>query len=84
MLQTVKPNTSTNKEQLLAALVASLKMLLVALALIIVVVALFSKAIVGLGMVALQACNLLLAAAISFVASAPAVQEFASFLAMPQ
>jgi hypothetical protein len=76
--------SQTDGKQLLAALISSLKMFLVALALVVIVVSLLVKSLVGLGMVALQALNLLLTAAIAFVASVPEVSSFACFLATVQ
>ena len=72
--------SQTDGKQLLAALISSLKMFLVALALVVIVMSLLVKSLVGLGMVALQGLNLLLTAAIAFVASVPEVSSFASFL----
>ena len=72
--------SQTDGKQLLAALISSLKMFLVALALVVIVMSLLIKSLVGLGMVALQGLNLLLTAAIAFVASVPEVSSFASFL----
>jgi hypothetical protein len=46
----------------------------------VIVVSLLVKSLVGLGMVALQGLNLLLTAAIAFVASVPEVSSFARFL----
>jgi hypothetical protein len=83
MLKTSNPSTaSTNTEQLLLGLVASLKMLLVALALVIVIIALFAKSLLSFAVVLLTSCNLFATWMISLVASAPEVQSFAaSFLA---
>lgn len=72
--------SQTDGKQLLAALISSLKMFLVALALVVVVVALLVKSFVGFGMVVLQGLNVLLTAAIAFVASVPEVSSFARFL----
>jgi hypothetical protein len=72
--------SQTDGKQLLAALISSLKMFLVALAFFVIVVALLVKSLVGFGMVALQGLNLLLTAAIAFVASVLEVSELASFL----
>jgi hypothetical protein len=72
--------SQTDGKQLLAALISSAKMFLVALALVVVVVALLVKSFVGFGMVVLQGLNLLLTAAIAFVASVPEVSSFARFL----
>jgi hypothetical protein len=49
---------ASNKEQLLGALIASTKMLLVALSLVVLFFVLFLKAIVGFVMVALSALNM--------------------------
>jgi hypothetical protein len=75
------PSQTDSKEQLLAALTSSMKMLLVSLAFVVIVVSLLVKSLVGFGMVALQALNLLLSFTIAFVASAPEVSSFARFLA---
>jgi len=72
--------SQTDGKQLLAALISSLKMFLVALALVVIVVSLLVKSLVGFGMVILQGLNLGLSAAIAFVASVPEVSSFASFL----
>ena len=72
--------SQTDGKQLLAALISSLKMFLVALAFVVIVMSLLVKSLVGLGMVALQGLNVLLTAAIAFVASVPEVSSFASFL----
>ncbi len=56
--------SQTDGKQLLAALISSLKLFLVALALVVIVVALLVKSLVGFGMVALQGLNVLLTAAI--------------------
>jgi hypothetical protein len=80
MLQTVNPKTSTNKEQLLAALVASLKMLLISLALI-VVVTLFVKSLLSFAVVVLTAGNLFASWIIDLVVTAPDMREFCHFLA---
>ena len=72
--------SQTDGKQLLVALISSLKMFLVALALVVIVMSLLVKSLVGLSMVALQGLNLLLTAAIAFVASVPEVSSFASFL----
>jgi hypothetical protein len=76
--------TQTDGKQLLAALISSLKMFLVALALVVIVVSLLVKSLVGLGMVALQALNMLLTAAIAFVVSVSEVRSLVSFLATVQ
>jgi hypothetical protein len=76
--------SQTDGKQLLAALISSLKMFLVALALVVIVVSLLVKSLVGLGMVALQGLNVLLTAAIAFVASVPEVSSFVRFLATVQ
>ena len=76
--------SQTDGKQLLAALVSSLKMFLVALALVVIVMSLLVKSLVGLGMVALQALNMLLTAAIAFVASVSEVRSLVSFLATVQ
>ena len=73
--------SQTDGKQLLAALISSLKMFLVALALVVIVVSLLVKSLVGLGMVALQGLNMLLSFAIAFVGSVPEVSSFARFLA---
>jgi hypothetical protein len=49
---------ASNKEQLLVALVASTKMLLVALSLVVLFFVLFVKSIIGFVMVALSALNM--------------------------
>ncbi|HYU74183.1 MAG TPA: hypothetical protein VEL31_16040 [Ktedonobacteraceae bacterium] len=72
--------TISNKEQLLAGLVASLKMLLVALSLVVLFFVLVIKAIVGLVMVALTALNMVAEWGIGQVASVEEVKQFASFL----
>ncbi len=71
---------ASNKEQLLQGLVASLKMLLVALSLVVLFFVLFVKAIVGLVMVALLALNMVAEWGIGQVASVEEVRDFASFL----
>jgi hypothetical protein len=71
---------ASNKEQLLAGLVASLKMLLVAISLVVLFFVLFIKAIVGLVMVALTALNMVAEWGIGQVASVEEVKLFASFL----
>ena len=76
--------SQTDVKQLLAALISSLKMFLVALAFVVIVVSLLVKSLVGLGMVALQGLNLLLTAAIAFVVSVPEVSSLVSFLATVQ
>lgn len=77
----LKPTTNiTDKEQLLAALIASLKLFFVALSFIVLFAVLFIKALVGLGMVLLQAGNLFLGYLIHLVASVDEVQSFAHFL----
>ena len=81
MMRTPSP---TDKEQLLAALISSLKMFLVALAFVVIVMSLLVKSLVGLGMVALQGLNMLLTAAIAFVASVSEVRSLVSFLATVQ
>jgi hypothetical protein len=79
------PSTTANTEQLLLGLVASLKMLLVSLALIVVIVALFTKSLLSFAVVVLTACNLFATWSIGLVASVPEVQSFAtSFLATAQ
>ncbi len=72
--------SNSNKEQLLAGLVASLKLLLVALSCVVLFFVLFVKAIVGLLMVALSAINMVAEWGIGQVASVEEVKQFASFL----
>jgi hypothetical protein len=76
------PPAISNKEQLLAGLIASTKMLLVALSLVVLFFVLFVKAIVGFAMVALAALNMAAEWSIGLVASVQEVQEFCSFLAV--
>jgi hypothetical protein len=73
---------ASNKEQLLAELIASTKMLLVALSFVVLFFVLFLKAIVGFAMVALAALNMLAEWIVGLVASVQEVQEFCSFLAV--
>ncbi len=73
---------ASNKEQLLAGLIASTKMLLVALSLVVLFFVLLVKAIVGFAMVALAALNMLAEWIVGLVASVQEVQEFCSFLAV--
>lgn len=75
------PQSIDNKEQLLLGLVASTKMLLVALSLVVLFVVLFAKSIISFAMVALAALNMLCEYVIRLVASVEEVKEFASFLA---
>jgi len=79
MIKKTSP-TISNKEQLLLGLVASLKLLLVALALVVLFFVLVVKAIVGLVMVALSALNMVAEWGIGQVASVEEVKSFASFL----
>ncbi len=72
---------TTSKEQLLTALVSSLKMLLVSFSFLILFVILFVKAMVSLVMVLLQASNLFLGYLIGLIASVEEVRAFAIFLA---
>ncbi len=72
--------SNSNKEQLLAGLVASTKLLLVALSLVVLFFVLVVKAIVGFGMVALSALNMVAEWGIRQVASVEEVKQFASFL----
>jgi hypothetical protein len=82
MLKQTTPPLLDNREQLLSGLMASVKMLLVSLALIVVIVALFTKSLLSLAVVLLTACNLFATWLVSLVASVPEVQSFAaSFLA---
>ena len=76
--------SQTDSKQLLAALISSLKMFLVALAFVVIVMSLLVKSLVGLGMVALQGLNVLLTAAIAFVVSVSEVRSLVSFLATVQ
>ena len=76
--------SQTDGKQLLAALISSLKMFLVALAFVVIVMSLLVKSLVGLGMVALQALNMLLTATIASVASVSEVRSLVSFLATVQ
>lgn len=78
---TTPPLTVGNTEQLLLGLVASLKLLLVALAFVVLFVVLFLKSIIGFGMVLLAALNMAFDWLVSFVASVQEVSDFASFLA---
>jgi hypothetical protein len=72
--------TISNKEQLLAGLIASTKLLLVALSLVVLFFVLFVKAIVGFMMVALSALTMVAEWGIGQVASVEEVRDFASFL----
>ena len=76
------PQSIDNKEQLLLGLVASTKMLLVALSLVVLFVVLFLKSIISFAMVLFAALNMLCEYAIRLVASIEEIKEFASFLAI--
>jgi hypothetical protein len=78
--QTTTPPTISNKEQLLIALLASTKMLLVALSLVVLFFVLFVKAIVGFAMVVLTTLTRGAEWGIGQVASVQEVRAFASFL----
>ncbi len=73
-------NKESNKEQLLAGLIASTKLLLVALSLVVLFFVLVVKAILGFAMVALSALNMVAEWGIGQVASVEEVRAFASFL----
>jgi hypothetical protein len=75
------PQSIDNKEQLLLGLVASTKMLLVALSLVVLFVVLFAKSIISFAMVAMAALNMLCEYCIRLIASVQEVKEFSSFLA---
>jgi hypothetical protein len=71
---------ASKKEQLLAGLVTSTKLLLVALSCVVLFFVLFVKAIVGFVMVVLTALNMTAQWGIGLVASVEEVKSFASFL----
>lgn len=81
MLNTSPLPTLDNKEQLLLGLVASTKMLLVALSFVVLFVVLFVKSIISFAMVLFAALNMLCEYCIRLVASVEEVREFSSFLA---
>src|SRR6266487_2557712 len=72
--------SQTDGKQLLAALISSLKMFLVALALVVIVVSLLVKSLVCFSIVISQALNWSLSAAIAFLALVREVSTFASLL----
>lgn len=76
------PQSIDNKEQLLLASIASLKMLLVALSLVVLFCVLFLKSIISFAMVLFTALNMLCEHCIHLVASVEEVQSFAHFLAV--
>jgi hypothetical protein len=65
-------STTPTAEQLLTALISSIKLLLVSLALVV----LFLKAFIGFGMVALAALNLLAEWIVSLVCSSDEMRSF--------
>lgn len=74
--QTVPPSAIDNKEQLLLASLASLRMLLVSLSFVVLFVVLFCKSIIGFCMVILAAMNMLAEWIIRFVAQSEECKSF--------
>ena len=73
-------NSSSTERQVLMALVSSLRLLLVSFALVVVIVALFAKAVLSLVVVVLTAFICLCSWMIGCVALSDDVRRFAAFL----